>query len=298
MNWRSRDHHGTNGYQRSSSSLPRNPPKCWVFPILLAGLLLWASPLQAIQSTAEDQVREHFAAARQAEKAGDFAKAIAEYQSAIKLQPDEPILYNNLGIVFHLQYKYREAIDSFQRALKLNPELLGANLFLGIDYYRTNQPEKGLAPLQRALRANPKDTQAHLYLGRCYFDLGRYEEALDEVQKVIKLSPKDVDAHYTLGQVYGKLMGAAYLKMAEIDPDSYRVYQVLAQSYDSQKNVENAIDAYRKAIARKPNLPGLHYELGDVYWRAGRVEEGLKEFEEELKLNPENYMAIWKIGDL
>ena len=86
--------------------------------------------------------------------------------------------------------------------------------------------------------------------------------------------------------------------MAEVDPDSYRVYQVLAESYDSQKNMEKAIDAYKKAITRKPGLPGLHYGLGDVYWRAGRVDEGLKEFQEEIKISPENYLAIWKIGNL
>jgi tetratricopeptide (TPR) repeat protein len=254
--------------------------------------------LSAAQSDSDELVRVHFLAARQAEKSGDLAKAVSEYQAVLKLRPDEPVVYNNLGLVYHLQLKYREAIAAFQRALKLNPELLGANLFLGIDFYRTNQSEKALAPLKNAIVANPNDVQAHLYLGRCYLDLARYEEALQEVQKAVKLAPKDADALYTLGQVYGKLMGAAYLKMAEVDPDSYRVYQVLAESYDSQKDMEKAIDAYKKAITRKPGLPGLHYGLGDVYWRAGRVDEGLKEFQEELKLNPENYMAIWKIGNL
>ena len=268
----------------------------------IAFILFWmmvdSSLLTVAQSDPDEQVRVHFSAARQAEKAGDLAKAASEYQAALKLRPDEPVIYNNLGLVYHLQLRYREAIEAFQQALKLNPELLGANLFLGIDYYRTNQSEKGLDPLKNAITSNPNDVQAHLYLGRCYLDLGRYEEALQEVQKAVKLAPKDADAFYTLGQVYGKLMGAAYLKMAEVDPDSYRVYQVLAESYDSQKDMEKAIDAYKKAISRKPGLPGLHYGLGDVYWRAGRVDEGLKEFQEELRLNPENYLAIWKIGNL
>ena len=270
----------------------------WVLAFTLFWMATYSRLLSAAQSDSEEQVRVHFLAARQAEKSGDLAKAVSEYQAVLKLRPDEPVIYNNLGLVYHLQFNYREAIAAFQQALKLNPELLGANLFLGIDYYRTNQSEKALAPLKKAIVANPNDVQAHLYLGRCYLDLGRYEEALQEVQKSVKLAPKDADTLYTLGQVYGKLMGAAYLKMAEVDPDSYRVYQVLAESYDSQKNMEKAIDAYKKAITRKPGLPGLHYGLGDVYWRAGRVDEGLKEFQEELKLNPENYMAIWKIGNL
>jgi tetratricopeptide (TPR) repeat protein len=186
----------------------------------------------------------------------------------------------------------------FQQALKRNPGLLGANLFLGIDCYRTNQPEQAVEPLRKAIAANPKDVQAHLYLGRCHMDLARYQESLHEIQEAVELAPKDVDVLYTLGQVHGKLMGTAYLKMAELDSDSYRVFQVLAEAYQAQKNTEKAIEAYKKAILRKPNLPGLHYGLGDVYWRAGRADEGLKEFAEELRIRPENYMALWKMGNL
>jgi tetratricopeptide (TPR) repeat protein len=129
--------------------------------------------------------------------------------------------------------------------------------------YRTAQPGRAVAPLQKAVSLDRKDAQPHLYLGLSYFDLGNYLEALKEVQEANRLPPKDVDVLYTLGQVYGKLMSATYIKLAEVDPDSYRVHQVLGESYQAQKNTEKATAEFRKALDLNPNA----LELQLFTWR-------------------------------
>src|SRR5438552_1364142 len=155
------------------AAIKQLPARCNRALVLISLCISQGSALSIIaQSKVEIQIRGHFQAAREAEKSGDLEKAASEYKAVLQVQPDEPVVYNNLGLVYHLQARYRDAIEVFQRAVQLNPGLLGANLLLGIDYYRTNQPEKGLEPLRKASAANPKDLQAHLYLGRCYLDLG------------------------------------------------------------------------------------------------------------------------------
>ena len=88
----------------------------------------------AVETDVESRVREHFQAARQAEKSGDLGLAASEYNAAIKLQPDEPEIHNNLGLVYHLQAKYREAIESFKQALKRNPPPQVLWLFMAVKY--------------------------------------------------------------------------------------------------------------------------------------------------------------------
>jgi tetratricopeptide (TPR) repeat protein len=274
-----------------------------IFPLWLTGVALlffWTTSeiLLLAQEDPGAQVEQHFQAAQQAEKAGDLDKAAAEYEAILKLTPNEAVILNNLGLVYHLQGNYRTAIQTFQKAIKYNSDLLGAYVFLGIDYYRTNQIEKAVGPLKTAIRLSPKDVQAHLYLGRCYLELGQYEASLQEIRAASNLEPKNTDILYTLGQVYGKLMSAAYMRMAEVSPDSYQVHQVLAESYSAQKNTDKAIEEYKAAISRSPNTPGLHYALGDIFWRAGRFADAEQYFREELKVSPEDYMAAWKIGNI
>src|SRR5512147_2516509 len=87
----------------------------------LASIIFWmtadSSPLAVAQIDPDEQVRVHFSAVRQADKAGDLFKAVSQYQAALKLRPDETVIYNNLGLVYHSQLKYREAIDTFQAAI-------------------------------------------------------------------------------------------------------------------------------------------------------------------------------------
>jgi tetratricopeptide (TPR) repeat protein len=270
----------------------------WVLALALVWQVASSVKPLAAGPDLEAQIQKHYQVARDAEKRGDLDKAATEYLAVLEIRPGEPLILNNLGLVYHLQGKYREAIETLQQAVRHSPELLGARLFLGIDYYRTNQPEKALTHLNKAIALSPKDKQAHLYLGRCYLELGQFDDALKEVGAASQIDPEDVDVLYTLGQVYAKLLSSTYGKLAKIAPDSYRVHQVLAESYTAQKNMDKAIQEYKAAISRRPNTPGLFYGLGDVYWRAGRLEDAKREFREELKINPENYLAIWKIGDI
>ena len=269
---------------------------------MLGLLLVWQvgrfpAPLAA-QSQTEAQVRSHYEAAREAEKNGNLEKAATEYLAVLKLRPGEPILLNNLGLVYHRQGKYHEAIEILLEAVRRDPSLMGAQLFLGIDYYRTNQMEKAVVHLKKASTINSSDLQARLYLGRSYLALGKLQDALLEFQAAMRIEPKNVDVLYSLGQLYGKLMSETYIKLAETDPESYRVHQVLAESYQAQKETDKAIQEYKAAIAKAPQTPGLRYGLGDVYWRAGMLDEAKREFLEELKINPDDPMSMWKIANV
>ncbi len=56
---------------------------------------------------------------------------------------------------------------------------------------------------------------------------------------------------------------------------------------------------YLKALEVSPDpyLPDLHYSLGTSYWMAGKWELAAEQFQQELAITPENYMATWKLGN-
>src|SRR6185436_9329181 len=101
-----------------------------------SGVLLLAA--QANRGV-EAEIQQHLAAARAAESTKDYARAGAEYQKILRLQPDLPIIHQNLGLTYHLRNQFDSAIPEFSRAVQLDPELWGSFLFLGMDLYKVNQ---------------------------------------------------------------------------------------------------------------------------------------------------------------
>jgi tetratricopeptide (TPR) repeat protein len=225
---------------------------------------LTAVPLLAAAPATDTKVQELFATARRCEQARDYGCATSHYLALIKLRPDLAEVHANLGLVYYMQHRDQEAILAFQKALQRKPDLLAANLFLG----------------------------------RTLVRLERYEEAVAPITKAAALAPKDIDILYDLGRAHMKSMESAYKRMADLDPDSYRVHIVLAESYEARQEAGKALEEYEEAIKRKPDLPGLHYAAANVAWKNGDLDRAQAGFERELGINPGHHLAVWKLGNV
>jgi tetratricopeptide (TPR) repeat protein len=135
-------------------------------------------------------------------------------------------------------------------------------------------------------------------LGLSYSELGQDREAMKVLQSAADRWPDDVEVLYNLGIVYTRLMTNAYKKIAQVDPDSHRVHQLLGASYEARRDTKKAMEEYKLAIQKKPDFAGLHYALGNIYWKEGDLPQAEKEFLEELKIAPENYLTTWKLGNI
>src|SRR5256885_9852022 len=117
-----------------------------------AAILLFISyPDARGQGYSENVARQHFEAAKQAEKSGDLDKAIAEYQAVLALNPAVAEVRTHLGLIYYRQGKNDAAAKAFDQALQTNPELLSATLFLGMAYVRISQYDRAIEPLKKAI---------------------------------------------------------------------------------------------------------------------------------------------------
>ena len=96
-------------------------------------------------------------------------------------------------------------------------------------YLRSSQYEKAIEPLKKAIAQNSNENRAYLNLGLCYMETGRHEEAMKVLQNGLEQFPQDIDILYNLGRVYTKLMTNTFRKMADVNPDSFRVHQLLGE---------------------------------------------------------------------
>ena len=156
------------------------------FLIVIASALL---PLSSAQE-AGSQVQEHFLAAQRDQQEGLLNEAVHEYQAVLRLQPQLPEAYVNLGLIYYAQAKFDDSAHALQSAGKLRPGMRGVSLWLGIDYVRLNRPTQGAALLW----------PAYEQLGRAYAMEKNYVRAEEMLRRALAHDP-DGSTHFQLGQV-------------------------------------------------------------------------------------------------
>ena len=232
----------------------------------------------------------------EAMRSGQLEEAAADFYRATVLAPNFAEGYFNLGLVRLQQDRPRDAVDLLGKALRLKPTLRGANLFAGIALYRVNEYSKAISALQRETRLDALNANAFMWLGVTQLAMGNASAAIVSLDKAAALHPNDVDILYHRGRAHMLVSKESYEQMYKAAPDSWRIHQVLAQSFVEADRLEEAIGECQKAIALRPHEPGLHEELADIYWKQNQLPQAEAEFQSELKTDPESVSSMYKLA--
>jgi tetratricopeptide (TPR) repeat protein len=291
--------------RKSNANLNRTPTfisnGTWIFPVvlILAATSVTGFAGQREQAPAEKNpaIETHFSAAQQAQRDKDYVTAEREYQAVLSLAPDFAEVHMNLGLVYQLEDRFAEAMAEFRRALNIKPGLAGANFFLGVNYCNLGEGAKAIPYLRAALKAEPNQPDIRLWLATAQEIAGQWQEEVATLQRALELRSTDVDLLYLLGSAYERLGKQEVAHLGKVAPGSSRSEQLLAESYASSNEWPSAVLHFQNALVASPDRPGLHTEMGEVLLRAGKVNQALREFDEELRRNPGGLRATVRRGE-
>jgi tetratricopeptide (TPR) repeat protein len=242
-------------------------------------------------------IEAHFSAAQQAQRDKDYATAEREYQAVLSLAPEFAEVHMNLGLVYQLEDRSTDAMTEFHQALKIKPQLAGANFFLGVDYCKLGEGAKAIPYLKAALKAEPNRPDTWLWLATAQEIAGQWQSEVATLHRALELRPADVDLLYLLGSAYERLGKQEVSHLGKVAPGSSRSEQLLAESYASSNEWPSAVIHFQNALATSPNRPGLHTELGQVFLHAAKVNQAIREFDAELRQNPNSLRALVRRGE-
>jgi predicted Zn-dependent protease len=267
--------------------------------LLTVALVLTVHPVAHAQGNDEvtPAVQRLYAEANAASQSGDDTSAIEKYRSIIKLAPHLAAAYNNLGALYFNQHDYAQSAKILQRGLELNPNMPTAAAILGMSYVQLGENDKAEPLLRKALHANPKDDKIEMMLARLLINENKLDEAARHLNEFLARNPKDQQAWYLLGKTYLQLSEGALKKINEIDPDSVVAHEIAGEIDESMHNYDLALVEYKKAVDMAPDKPGTHMHMGDAYWYIGKWQSAQTEFRAELKNDPYNCMAHWKLAN-
>jgi tetratricopeptide (TPR) repeat protein len=271
------------------------PPHSVPRQVALVALIVTVSICASGQESA---IESRFRHGTEAMRNGSLDEAASDFQAVIHSSPRFAEAYLNLGLVRQQQGRYEEAIKIFQQALRLKPTLRGANLFLGLAHYRLNHYEPAIAALRSETKQSPSDAKAWMWLGVVALEADHPEQAAAALDKAAKLAPQDVDILYHRGRAHALISKESYEHMFKADPHSWRVQLILAQASAEAGRDIDAIAEYQAAIKLAPSEPGLHENLGSELWKVSRFEDAQTAYQQELQIDPNNVLALYKLGVL
>jgi uncharacterized protein (TIGR02466 family) len=169
--------------------------------------------------------------------------------------------------------------------------------------HQAGQREEAEALYRKVLAAQPDDPPANHYLGLLLIELGRKEEGDPRLDRSIELSPRDPVFHNNRGHVLimrGEAVAseAACRRAIALKPDLPQAHLNLGLALKAQGRKEEALMELCLAAAQQPSSPEAHFQVGLLLYEKGNsVEEALQAFDRAIAARPAFFDAHYYRGD-
>jgi Tfp pilus assembly protein PilF len=223
-----------------------------------------------------------------------WREAIQAYEVALKLDPKLRGMHASIGRIYRAELKDEAAaVREYEAELKVNPLSRDANGFFADYYAKQGKPDEARKHTAALEAAPPPSGEAAL--GVYWLEKGAPETSLPHLLAWRAAEPRSLDVYYYLGEAFTDLKVATIKRLRTANADSYRLHQILAESYASAHQGPKAVEEYRKVLELQPDLPGVRYELGRLLGDT-QTQEAIKLLERELELDPNHYLAAAWLG--
>lgn len=258
------------------------------------GILFFCAVVLAAQS-----YQDLFSEAAALSARGDYQRAIARYEAALRIRPDAPEALSNLGVMYHAAGRYADAVDVMQRAVQLQPALVPANLILGLGLIRLDRPADAIAPLERALAGNPKQRDAVLGLAGARVALQDLPSAILLYRRQTESDSLDSEAWYALAVCYERMAEAASRRLSQMDGGALYHKRLLADYLLQRGEDRLALEALDEAATGSPASEDAAAQALALYVDARKLADLSRQaFLQFVKLSPESWQSHLFLGDL
>jgi tetratricopeptide (TPR) repeat protein len=221
----------------------------------------------------------------------EYRSEVSIWQTVVDRWPISPGAHYNLGIFLANTGRTSEAIAQYEAALRLEPDYVEAHINLGNALGRAGRTSEAIAQYEAALRLKP-DAETHINLGNALGRAGRTSEAIAHFEEALRLKPAFAEAHNNLGNALARAGRtqdaiAQYETALRLKFDYAAAHYNLGNAFGSVGHTPEAIVQYEAALRLKPDYVEAHINLGNALASVGHTSEAIAHFEEALRLKPD-----------
>ena len=152
---------------------------------------------------------------------------------------------------------YSDATKIFEEYTARRPENAWGHYMLGLSAWKSGDLAKSENAFEVALRIDPKHVKSYINLSRVLIEQKRFDDAI------------------------AKLTVAT-----EVDAESIEVPRLMARAYTAQNKIDEAVDAYRRAIVLNERDAWSLNNLGLLFLDQGFTEDAVPYLAKAIEVNP------------
>lgn len=206
---------------------------------------------------------------------GQHEQAIAALEHVVSCTPGNALAHNDLGVLYANNGNLEKALKHYRRAVELDPATIVYQKNLADLLFAAGEDAEGaLQTYVAILRVMPKDTETLGAIAMVCSSLGRIEDARFFYDKILDIEPWNQGARAQRSALPNIQTGQA----------SYEEAQRLA----GEGKALEARHLMEEVVKTSPGHAAAHNDLGVLYFQTGSVEKAQGEYEEAVRLDPEN----------
>ncbi len=258
---------------------------------------------QARNGGDQDQRRAlgHFVDGSVYEAKGDYAKAILEYQDALRYDRD-PAIYFALSKNFAVLGKNALAIEAAREAVQRAPGEMTYRKNLADIYAGAFELDAAAEQFEEIIKRDSSQMDAWYNLARIY-QVRKPLRSLEVYEQILQRFGPDWDVLLQTAEIYNKMgkfdkSAEALRQMGTIDPANRALQENLAQAYIRAGKFDEALAVYGGLRERFPEDLGLRAEVAGVYLAQGEYPRAATEFESILSRDSVSVEVKLHIGEM
>jgi Flp pilus assembly protein TadD len=240
---------------------------------------------------------DSYAEAIEKVRAGDLEGSVDLFKKAIEEKPDDWERRDLFAKILLKLDRQGEATIQANKAVQAAPDKAGPLITLTDIYLARGLDDKAADAIAKAQQLSPDSDKVLERAAIVAATAGRIDEAIALNEKVLASKPGNTEVMVALADLYNrnkqpKKAEEVLNKVVALDPANaprtfYNLGVVIENRDDTTENDHRkAIEAFRKAIALKPDYAIAHRDLGFALLRAGDMREASKEFQKYVDLDP------------
>lgn len=245
-----------------------------------------------------------FARARQEKSVDQIVAAAEEWQTLCSLEPyygegDDYILEAVVALEF--DDRFNEALAWLKRGLEKEPDNYELLLVKARILKRIGEVKECLTVCSKLIELYPDDFSGYCLRSNTYFLMGWYERAMADARKAVEVAPDNPNSF--MARAFVQMQLGRYeeaLKDFEqtlnYDPQRYDALRGQGKCLSMLGHDYEALASFNALRRTYPDDPDLYYELADVLFSAGYLEDCEKICHKCLELDKDYVNAFVILG--
>ena len=184
--------------------------------------------------------------------------------------PSDAQNYVNLGAIYQKQGNLEAAKAQYIKAIRMNPTDETASFNLASLYLEQKHYTEAINVYNNMLIRKPNALEVLAYKASAQYDAQKYEDALATAEKILRIAPDTVPAQNMVNDiVYNRFspqrLQSYLVSKANAQPNSYEAQFNCALGFHKNKNYQNAITYYQRAMGANPAKEEVYINLAQIY---------------------------------